>query len=275
MVAIAARRRRTRSLQVLALLILAVLTLVVHHRVRRHRQPKTVAVIVEGRNLPNVIPLILHFAGFLGPTWPIHVLHSESNAALFASSGAIAGHVRRGGIVLHPMPTSSLNFTTHIEVSRFLATDVLWKSLLPATHALMFQTDSMLCSASAHRPEDFLQYAFIGAPIAAQHGSGFNGGISIRHIPSLLRVIDTYEWTTADPEDQWFSNNIPRLENPRAPPMPTMQQALEFGVESVWADRPLAFHQPKRWNEYRMPQILEYCPELALAEDGILWKIDP
>ncbi|KAJ3157406.1 hypothetical protein HDU86_003297 [Geranomyces michiganensis] len=272
MVAISTRRR-SRYLQVFALLLLAALCLIV---VRRHStHAKTVAVIVEGRNLPNIIPLILHFAGFLGPCWPIHIFHSETNANLFASSGAVAGHVRTGGIVLHPLPNKTLNFTTHVEVSRFLASNVIWKSLLPATHALMFQTDSMLCSASARRPEDFLQYAFVGAPIAPEHGAGFNGGISLRHIPSILRVIDTFEWTTTDPEDQWYSNNIPRLDHPRAPPMPTMQQALEFGVESVWAERPMAFHQPKRWNENRMVDIMNYCPELALAEDGILWKIDP
>ncbi|KAJ3162652.1 hypothetical protein HDU86_003625 [Geranomyces michiganensis] len=187
---------------------------------------------------------------------------------MFMTSATVMKYVATGRIVLHQLPASVIEFGSPVDVSRFLTTDVLWKMLLPATHVLMFQADSMVCAASTFSPEDFLQYSFVGAPIAIEYGHGFNGGISLRHIPSLLRAVDEFVYTDNDAEDQFFSNVIPMLLGPLAPPVPTSEQARPFSVETIWFDRPMAFHQVRRWNEDRMPYIMEYCPEIALAEDG-------
>ncbi|KAJ3167384.1 hypothetical protein HDU88_002306 [Geranomyces variabilis] len=132
----------------------------------------------------------------------------------------------------------------------------------------------MVCGASQHRPEHFLQYAFVGAPIAKPYTipgltRSFNGGISLRHIPSLLRAIDEFDWEASpSPEDQYFSSVIPLLSNPPAPRLPTQDEAAAFSVETVWYSRPMAFHQVRRWNPTRLDEVLDYCPEIYLTEVG-------
>ncbi|KAJ3160247.1 hypothetical protein HDU86_001085 [Geranomyces michiganensis] len=231
-----------------------------------------VAVFVEARPLRNMVPVILHFAGILGPAWPIHVYHSNENLGLLNTSAAVLGHIERGSIVLHPLPVTQHKFDSHDAVSAFLTDSWIWKSLGPAvTHALLFQADSIICSASPLRPEDFFQYAFIGAPIAPQYGKGYNGGLSLRHVPTILRTIETFKWSeTRMFEDQWFATFIPRLDPP-APPLPTEEQSKYFSVETIWADKPMGYHQAKRWNSNRMSEILDWCPELTLTEAGTLY----
>ncbi|KAJ3149596.1 hypothetical protein HDU89_003649 [Geranomyces variabilis] len=238
------------------------------------RPHPTVAAIIEGRELPNLIPLLIQFSGFLGPDWPIHVFHSQQNAALFSSSAWVEKQVKAGGLILHPLPDHTIDFKTDVDASRFLTSDFIWKRLLPATHVLLFQADSMVCGASQHRPEDFLQYAFVGAPIAEHlvisgYTRGFNGGMSLRHIPSILRVIEEFDWEAApDPEDQFFSTTIPLLTDPPAPKLPTDDVAAAFNVESIWYSRPMGFHQVRRWNPTRLTEVLDYCPEIYLTEEG-------
>ncbi|KAJ3135346.1 hypothetical protein HDU90_004070 [Geranomyces variabilis] len=231
------------------------------------------AVFVEARPLPNMVPVILYFAGLLGPTWPIHVYHSDENLGLLNTSAAVLQHVERGSIVLHPLPATVHKFNSHDAVSEFLTDPWIWKSLGPTvTHALLFQADSIICGASPLQPENFFEFSFIGAPIAPQYGKGYNGGLSLRHVPTILRTIETFKWAeTRMFEDQWFATFIPRLVNPPAPPLPTVEQSKFFSVETIWADKPMGYHQAKRWNSARMSEILEWCPELTLTESGTLY----
>ncbi|KAJ3157539.1 hypothetical protein HDU86_003190 [Geranomyces michiganensis] len=233
-------------------------------------QAKTVAVFIEARPLSNMISILLYFAGFLGPEWPIHIYHSSANVDLLKSSSAILTHVNHGRIILHPLPETT-KLETHDAISEFLTSSWIWQSLGDATHALFFQADSILCGSSPLRPDNFLGYAFVGAPIAPENGKGFNGGLSLRHIPTMLRVVEKFDWTeTRLYEDQWFAQKIPLLRDPPAPPLPTIEQSKYFSVETIWADKPMGYHQAKRWNARRMSEILEWCPELALAEEGTL-----
>ncbi|KAJ3169267.1 hypothetical protein HDU88_001064 [Geranomyces variabilis] len=239
---------------------------------------RTVGLFIEARPLPNIAAILLYFASYLGPSWPIHVFHSTENEYMLASSGALAPYIKNGGIILHPLPPGYAVFECPGDVSDSLTTEWLWSSLLPATHALLFQADSVLCANSPLRPEHFLQYSFVGAPIDPIHGTGYNGGLSIRHIPTMLRTLRTFEW--ADdviriPEDQWFATHIPKLDPP-APPLPTRDQARCFAVETVWADWPMGYHQAKRWNGARIDEILAWCPEVQLAEDThAFWEPEP
>ncbi|KAJ3181965.1 hypothetical protein HDU87_000303 [Geranomyces variabilis] len=241
---------------------------------------RTVGVFIEARPLPNIAAILLYFASYLGPSWPIHVFHSAENVNMLVSSGALAPYIEGGGIVLHALPPGYTAFESHDDVSDFLTTEWLWSSLLPATHALLFQADSVMCANSPLRPEHFLRYSFIGAPIVPRYGPGFNGGLSLRHIPTILRTLRTFEWADdvpRKPEDQWFASHIAKLDNPPPPlPLPTRDQARCFAVETIWADWPMGYHQAKRWNSARMDEILAWCPEVQLAEStGTFWEAKP
>ncbi|KAJ3024203.1 hypothetical protein HKX48_004476 [Thoreauomyces humboldtii] len=230
---------------------------------------RTIAAIVESRPLKNLLPVILHFSGVLGPDWPIHIFKGPPNEALLASSPAIRRLIRSGGIVLHDIPADA-KFRDHMEVSEFFAkTPWFWEQLEPfADNVLLFQADAMICANSAYQPEDFLQWDYIGAPIAPLHGAGYNGGFSLRHIPSFLATVRNVNWTEVpDVEDQWFARHLKSIPGVR---LPSVEQAAPFAVETVWHDRPMGYHQVKRWWPNRLDEIRDYCPDVSMAEDGVL-----
>ncbi|KAL9034684.1 MAG: hypothetical protein Q9180_005267 [Flavoplaca navasiana] len=95
------------------------------------------AVIIEGRTLPNLIPLILHFSSVLGPEWPIKVLHRSENRNQFFRSPAFQRQTSSGHITLQQLP-SNVSFTSRDAVSKFLTQPWLYHNLAPYEHLLLF-----------------------------------------------------------------------------------------------------------------------------------------
>jgi hypothetical protein len=255
----------------------------------KHPSAKNVAVIIEDRPLAIISPLLLHFSSVLGPSWPIvYYTREVSNA----NSSAWQRAVEDGRIEIRQIP-DGVQFTQHASVSEFLTSPWLWEQLAPAGHVLMFQTDSIVCSNSPARMDDFLQYDFIGAPIdvpknpANGHGEGFNGGFSLRNRAMMLDIISKHSWkgekesgeisqegcVTTKPclkfEDQWFYHKMKDMPEAR---LPTKEVAMKFAVETVWYDKPFAFHQVERWNKDKLGDVTEWCPEYAMATNDLLVK---
>ncbi|KAJ3024255.1 hypothetical protein HKX48_003080 [Thoreauomyces humboldtii] len=230
---------------------------------------RTIAAIVDGRPMANLLPSVIHFSAVLGEDWPIHIFKGPDNTEMLNSSPAIQKLLATGGIVLHDIP-SWARFNDHMQVSEFYAqTPWFWEQIAPyADNVLMFQLDSVICSNSAYRPEDFLQWDYIGAPIDPKYGVGYNGGFSLRHIQSFLATVRNVNWTeTSDVEDQWFAKHLKKIPGIR---LPSIEEASPFAVETVWHDRPMAYHQLKRWWPHRFEEAKSYCPDLVLCEDGVL-----
>jgi len=86
-----------------------------------------------------------------------------------------------------------------------------WEDLDPVEHVLIFQSDSMLCANAARSVDDFFEYDLVGAPIAKDLGTGYNGGLSLRKRSTILRVLENYDWEATQKEgdrfeDQWYYN---------------------------------------------------------------------
>lgn len=166
-----------------------------------------VAIIIEDRPKQNLIPLILHFGTVLGPTWPIIIYTSLENLPHFQTSAPLRRFFAAGIVQIRMLPSSVL-FSSSDDFSRFLATPWIWEQLAPASHVLLFQADSMLCSNAARSVEDFFDYDFVGAPIRAELGAGMNGGLSLRKRETMLRVTTEFEWAETQGErrfeDKWF-----------------------------------------------------------------------
>ncbi|RDL34347.1 uncharacterized protein BP5553_07475 [Venustampulla echinocandica] len=249
---------------------------------------KNVAVMIEDRALGNIVPLLLHFASVLGPEWPIIYYTSVIS---HPNSTAFRRAVEEGRISIRPLP-KGVEFAKHQSVSEFLTKPWLWEQLAPAGHVLMFQADSIICSNSEIRIEDFLEYDFVGAPIDVPitppdgHGEGYNGGFSLRNRSMILDIVNTFSWqgekeegkitqapcVTQEPclkfEDQWFYHKM--KENGAR--LPTKEVASKFAVETIWNDRPLGFHQVERWNKDKIGKVTEWCPEYAMATNDLLVK---
>ena len=168
------------------------------------------AVIVETRFRTNLIPLILHFSGVLGPSWPILIYTSMESVGQFSASAALGRYLKSGAIQVRILPQTVL-FTNSDSVSEFMTTKWLWEDLAPAEHILVFQSDSMLCANAARSVDDYFAYDFVGAPIAKKLGKGYNGGLSLRKRSTILNILEKWDWKTTREdddrfEDQWYFN---------------------------------------------------------------------
>ncbi|KAI4133264.1 MAG: hypothetical protein LQ338_000322 [Usnochroma carphineum] len=236
-------------------------------------RPLKTAVIIEGRESGNLVPLILHFSTVLGPEWPIKVFHSPENREAFSTSPAFQRQMSSGHITLQQLP-SNITLNDHASISKFFADRWIYDQVAPARHILFFQTDSILCANSPRMVEDFLPYDFIGAPIDRAYGNGMNGGLSLRNRERVLEVLDLFNYT-GDPadesewEDQWFVHKMEKLPTgPNYEPganLPTPEVALRFSVESIWHDQPFGLHQVSRWQSSHQEELEAWCPEYLLA----------
>ncbi|KAL8898554.1 MAG: hypothetical protein Q9192_002023 [Flavoplaca navasiana] len=163
--------------------------------------PLKAAVIIEGRTLPNLVPLILHFSSGLGPEWPIKVLPHQATAAALE----------------HQLHESRCP---------------------PYEHLLLFQSDSILCANSPRMLEDFLEYDFVGAPIDPKYGQGMNGGLSLRKRETMFEVLERNQFTGRPDdgskfEDQWFFQKLEEL-----PPGPNNKTGANLpslgGSRAIW-----------------------------------------
>jgi len=227
--------------------------------------PGKVAVFVETRLSHSTAPLILHFMTVLGPSWSIHIFTTDRSwlEGNLPVSAPFQQAIEARRIVLRPLPPDT-EFQTHGSVSQFLVQPWLWEQLQPAKHALLFQSDSIICSNSPFTVDDFLDYDFVGAPISPAYGAGYNGGLSLRNVDLTLDIARTASTESMKFEDQWFYARMKE----RGANLPPEDVARLFAVETVYYDYPLGYHQPQRWNRERMGAVTAWCPEVALAQPG-------
>jgi hypothetical protein len=247
-----------------------------------------VAVIIESRSLSSLTPLLTHFSTVLGPTWPI-VLYTQPGTEI-PNSPAFRRLVISRRLDIRYLPIT-ISFGNRQAVSNFLTEPWLYEQLAPAKHVLLFQSDSMICARSEYTVDDFLEYDFVGAPIAVQYGHGFNGGLSLRNRTMMLDII--YEFQTeqmqkkkADAEKARYLNST-EVKEPEGPQvwyedqffytkmseighakLPTQDIAQKFAVETIWYDKPLGYHQVSRWQAERIAEVDAWCPEHRLVTGG-------
>jgi len=221
-------------------------------------EPK--AIIIESVLVPNTIPLILHFAGVLGPRWGIILFVLEETWSP-ATSAPLLRLQKSGQVEIRFLPAGTV-LTDSRSVSRFLTLPWLWEQTVAAERVLMFQADSILCSASEQAVDDYLAYDLVGAPIHEQYGRGYNGGLSLRNPRAYLNITKTVDFASSGHgyEDQFFYEELLR----NGARLPETDVAKRFSVETIYYETPLGYHQPQRWQGSNMPQIEQWCPEVNL-----------
>jgi hypothetical protein len=235
---------------------------------------KKVAALMETRATPNLVPLILHFSSVLGPTWPIKIFTTQAAIANLSTSAAFERKIADKSISFVLLPETE-TFKEHSSVSAFFSKPWFWEQLAPAERVLMFQSDSIICANSRRTVDDFLEYDFIGAPVREGLGAGYNGGLSIRNVPLILEIVNKESWSedrkekngkykdgpNVDYEDQWFYAKM----SERNAHFPTQEVASQFAVETIWAEKPLGYHQANVWQAGSMDDILKWCPEYKMC----------
>lgn len=235
-----------------------------------------IATIIETRNLPHLGPLILQFITVLPPDWPVLAWCSPENIEVLRQIPAIARNVEIGRLELRLFP---LQFDIHDQeyLSRFLTKPWLWETL-EREWILFFQSDSMLCSKSPQKIDDWLGFDWVGAPWQdSPNARGGNGGLSLRKRSSMIKLTsnpDIAREDYGDPEDVWFSRRLAELPGVKWPTEHQAKFSVEniFGSMSEWSWRPLGVHSggspPPTWrDEEVMNRLMDWCPELRLFYD--------
>lgn len=146
---------------------------------------------------------------------------------------------------------------------------------------LWFSADSMLCSASARKVEDFKEYDFIGAPARGKRVKGsvnrntrFDGGLSLRTREMSFEITKRNKFSEEknfgfEDEAMWFQRQMKALparnDGRPAAKMPGERTAKAFAVGEMWAEYPLGFSGVEGWQAERVGEVDRWCPEWRMA----------
>jgi Protein of unknown function (DUF5672) len=155
---------------------------------------------------------LANVAGVLGTGWPIAVFYNDDLADFIASTKLVRLLVNEGRLDKVPLRHhgfATLSTSSTDDYSRLLMSPDFWR-FVNADQALVFQTDSVLCSLSPWRIDDFLQYDYIGAPwMVPMHGLDVgNGGLSLRNVSLMLDITETYRPGLDEHEDVYFARSF-------------------------------------------------------------------
>ncbi|KAF7867069.1 uncharacterized protein EAF02_009855 [Botrytis sinoallii] len=183
--------------------------------------PTKLAFMVETRPLPHLPLQLTHMTSVIPQEWTFKFMGSTLPSIIY------------------------LDFTTceiyRESISQMFTDPELYKSLSPAEHLLVFQPDSIFCTKAPTTLNDFIEYDYIGAPWSTYSTHGGNGGLSLRRVSSILRLLETERRKPGDGalEDLWLSTGLNKLEGSK---MANAAVSKTFSVESVWDEAPLGYH---------------------------------
>ncbi|RDA84917.1 hypothetical protein CP532_5165 [Ophiocordyceps camponoti-leonardi (nom. inval.)] len=125
------------------------------------------------------------------------------------ASAAVRQRVRQGKLKLASIPDNT-SVASEEMISRFLTSSWLYdEAVAPAEWLLIFQTDSVLCASSRVGLDHFLPYDWVGAPWNPTGEWGGNGGLSLRRVPPIRRILRSqHRVANSDPEDVWLSERL-------------------------------------------------------------------
>lgn len=131
-----------------------------------------------------------------------------------------------------------------------------------------------MCAKSLDDLDNYLQYDWVGAPWELNSRGGGNGGLSLRKVSSIIKVLQHQtRLNYTDLEDTWLSDRLMDLVGGK---VANGSESQAFSVETHWYDTPMGYHLgisgSLLWTDVwgtmsRREQIYEYCPEIKMTLD--------
>ena len=148
------------------------------------------AVLCDNRFDDSMIDIVLNFMINLDQQWQFQLFVGKTTKELWANNEYLSPYIKTGKIILDELENyfdeNPLEYYQNIN---------FWKAI-KHEKILIFQTDSVLCSNSKFRVEDFLQFDFVGAPWKVRdkefNGRVGNGGLSLRTKSVMIHLLETY-----------------------------------------------------------------------------------
>ncbi|EEY16490.1 conserved hypothetical protein [Verticillium alfalfae VaMs.102] len=235
----------------------------------RFNQSK-VALMIEPRVIPHLVPQILHMSAVAPPDWRFLFIGSNESVVSVARSFAIKNQQVVGKLDLMVLP-EPWQIDTKEHVYRLLTDMRFYDEFLPGIEwILKYEHDSILCSNSNSSLNEWLHWSWAGASRTVDDRFSGNGGLSLRRVSAIRRVLKIQErYNDTDPEDEWFGRRMWILPNAKV----AAKDDGVLAVEDVYKENPMGFHvrdggqflTSDVWkNATQRQNIFNYCPELSL-----------
>ncbi|KAH8894859.1 hypothetical protein GQ53DRAFT_67435 [Thozetella sp. PMI_491] len=232
------------------------------------------ALLIEPRPLPHLVPQILHMISVVPPDWRFLFIGSEKSVISVGRAYATKHQQVIGKLDLMILP-EPWEIDSKEKVFRLLTDLRFYNEFLPDVEwILKYESDSILCANSGESLNEWLGWDWAGAPRTKDDRFSGNGGLSIRRVSAIRRVLGFQErYNDTEPEDEWFGKRVYIL--PGAKVAAGTDGVL--AVEDVYTDpKPMGFHvrdggahlADEVWKDpVQRKDIFNYCPELSMIMD--------
>ena len=200
------------------------------------------ALIIEPRK-HNALKLVLsNFNQNLNEDWKFLIYHGNSNKQLIEE-------ITKNNKMDHRCKMISLNIDNlSIDGYNKLFYTEYFYSNINTEYFLVFQTDTLISNKYKDNIYKFLNYDYVGAPWKLINKVG-NGGLSLRKKSKMLEMLKKGGYIKNNGEvhyeDRFFTNTCGNDIGIELN-VPTIEQAKEFSVETIFSNNSFGLHKP--WN---------------------------
>jgi hypothetical protein len=139
-----------------------------YHDPKEQFNASKVALMIEGRPLPHLVPQLLHMISVVPPDWRFMFIGTNKSVISVSRSFATKYQEANGKLDLVVLP-KPWTIDSKEEVYRLLTDLRFYDEILPGVEWLMkFESDSIMCANSDDSLNDWLDYSWAGAPRQAQ-----------------------------------------------------------------------------------------------------------
>ena len=200
------------------------------------------ALIIEPRK-HNALKLVLsNFNQNLNEDWKFLIYHGNSNKQLIEE-------ITKNNKMDHRCKMISLNIDNlSIDGYNKLFYTEYFYSNIDTEYFLVFQTDTLISNKYKDNIYKFLDYDYVGAPWKLINKVG-NGGLSLRKKSKMLEMLKKGGYIKNNGEvhyeDRFFTNTCGNDIGIKLN-IPTIEQAKNFSVETIFSNNSFGLHKP--WN---------------------------
>ncbi|POR39634.1 Uncharacterized protein TPAR_00176 [Tolypocladium paradoxum] len=250
---------------------------------RAQHNASKLALLIEPRPMPHLVPLITHMAAVVPPDWRFLFIGSQWSVYSVGRAPAIKHQQAMGRMDVRKLP-SPWSIERQEDIFRLLTDLRVYDEFLPGVEwILKFEHDSILCANSPKSLDEWLDWSWAGAPWYVDNltrdpegeydqFSG-TGGLSLRRVSAIRRVLGFQErHNNSEPEDEWFGKRLSVMPGEKV----TSKFQGALAVENVFMEKPMGYHihgggsnlNHDVWKNPEMRKsIFEYCPELSMLMD--------
>jgi hypothetical protein len=127
-----------------------------------------VALLVEGRPIPHLVPQLLHMISVIPPDWRFVFIGTNKSVMSVSRSFATQYQEANGKLDLMVLPKPWV-IENKEDIYRLLTDHRFYEEFLPDVEwMLKFESDSIMCSRSEDSLNDWLHFDWAGAPRCVQ-----------------------------------------------------------------------------------------------------------